>query len=208
MDNLPWPEVVGSEDLRPEYRQVVEPRLRAFVRNGDDVMCVGVFTRKGQRCKLCDYHPITWNYVIENLATHQRLIAGCRCIENYEIILKEWGYHPEYLVFPTYFLRYARWMTDETKGGNPGAIHFHDDFLHRAEVDPIRAVEEAGGTRYDMLAHVPVKTLRASHPGQPVSGDTACTLALNERLGLPAGGGRQESEDAGPAPSVDDDIPF
>src|SRR5262249_13107057 len=130
--------------LRPEYREIVEPRLRRFVRNGDDVLCVGVFTLQGQQRKVCDHKPITWNYIIENLATHQRLIAGSECICNYEVILKEWGYQPEYIVYPTYFLRYARWITEgcEHQEGNPRAIRFHDDFVGRATVNSKDVVQE------------------------------------------------------------------
>jgi hypothetical protein len=144
--------------LRPEYRQIVESRLRRFVRNADDVMCVGVFTLQDQQCKVCDYHPITWNYIIENLATHERLIAGSECICNYEVILKEWGYQPEYIVYPTYFLRYARWITEgsEHQEGNPLAIRFHDDFLDRATVDARQVIQEVS-TGANLLAHVPEK---------------------------------------------------
>jgi hypothetical protein len=55
--------------LRPEYRQRVELRLRQFVRNGDDVMCVGAFLLSDGQCKVCDHHPVFWHYIIENLAS-------------------------------------------------------------------------------------------------------------------------------------------
>lgn len=63
-------------NIRPEYRATVEKTLREFVRNGDDVMCVAVFCIQDRTCQVCGHHPITWNYLIENLVTHQVLIAG------------------------------------------------------------------------------------------------------------------------------------
>src|SRR5207302_1650502 len=61
-------------DMRPEYRETVEKTLREFVRNGDDVMCVAIFCIQDRTCQVCGHHPITWNYLIENLVTHQLLI--------------------------------------------------------------------------------------------------------------------------------------
>jgi hypothetical protein len=121
-------------DMRPEYRETVENTLHDFVRNGDDVMCVAVFCIQDRTCQVCGHHPITWNYLIENLATHQPLIAGSECIRNYEIVLRDWGYQPEFVVYPTYFARFTRWLTDEVEG-NPNSIQVHDRFLNRVSID-------------------------------------------------------------------------
>jgi hypothetical protein len=125
---------VVMNGMRPDYRETVEQTLREFVRNGDDVMCVAVFCIQDRACQVCGHHPITWNYLIENLVTHQPLIAGSECIRNYEIVLRDWGYRPAFVVYPTYFARFTRWLIDEAEG-NPHSIQIHDRFLDRVRVD-------------------------------------------------------------------------
>jgi hypothetical protein len=121
-------------DMRPEYREVVETTLRQFVRNGDDVMCVAVFCIQDRTCQVCGHQPITWNYLVENLVTHQPIIAGSECIRNYEIVLRDWGYRPAFVVYPTYFARFTRWLIDPVEG-NPNSLQVHDRFVDRARVD-------------------------------------------------------------------------
>lgn len=121
-------------DMRPEYRERVEKTLREFVRNGDDVMCVAVFCIQDRTCQVCGHHPITWNYLIENLVTHQPLIAGSECIRNYEVVLRDWGYRPAFVVYPTYLAQFTRWLTEDTEG-NPNSVQIHNRFLDRVRVD-------------------------------------------------------------------------
>jgi hypothetical protein len=111
---------------------------------------------------VCDYERITHNFIIENLKTHDYLIAGCKCIRNYEVILSEWGYRPEYIVYPSYFLRYTSWTTDgwEGEGGDPSAIQVHDRFLDRAAVDS-RSVVEVKVPGATLREYVPVKRIPA-----------------------------------------------
>jgi hypothetical protein len=120
--------------MRPEYRETVEKTLCEFVRNGDDVMCVAVFCVQDRTCQVCGHHPITWNYLIENLVTNRPLIAGSECIRNYEVVLRDWGYRPAFVVYPTYFARFTRWLTDGAEG-NPNSVQIHDRFLDRVRVD-------------------------------------------------------------------------
>lgn len=122
------------DGMRQEYREIIEKTLCGFVRNGDDVMCVAVFAVQDRTCEVCGYRPITWNYLIENLATHEPLIAGSECVRNYETVLRNWGYAPAFVVYPTYFARFTRWLTGEEQG-NPNAVQIHDRFLDRIKVD-------------------------------------------------------------------------
>src|SRR4051812_17889824 len=66
--------------MRPEYREAIENTLRTFVQSGDDCMCIAVFCIQDRVCQVCGHHPITWNYLVENLGTHEILIAGSECI--------------------------------------------------------------------------------------------------------------------------------
>jgi hypothetical protein len=118
-------------DLSPEYRKAIEASLKDFVTNGDDVACIGYFVYEYGQCKMCDHVPIKWHYVLENLRSHRCLIVGSECIENYQTILCEWGYQPEYLVFPSFLRAYARWIL----GKNPNAIVFDDGIVMRFQAD-------------------------------------------------------------------------
>jgi hypothetical protein len=121
-------------DMRSDYRVAVEKTLREFVHNGADVMCVATFCIQNRSCQVCGHHPITWNYLIENLVTHQPLIAGSECIRNYEIVLRDWGYRPAFVVYPTYLARFTRWLNDGAEG-NPNSIQIHDRFIERVQVN-------------------------------------------------------------------------
>ncbi len=121
-------------DMRPEYRERIEKTLRKFVRSGDDVMCIAVFCIQDRICQVCGHFPITWNFLIENLATHEPLIAGSECIRNYESVLRDWGYQPAFVVYPTYLSRFTRWLV-EPPDGNPNSVQIHDRFLDRVQVD-------------------------------------------------------------------------
>src|SRR5207249_5070174 len=57
--------------------------------------------------------------------------VGSECIENYQVILSEWGYRPEYLVFPSFLRAYARWILDK----NPKAVVFDDGVAMRFKAD-------------------------------------------------------------------------
>jgi hypothetical protein len=118
-------------DFSAEYRAAIEASLREFVNNGDDVVCIGYFVYNSGQCKMCDHVPIKWHYVLENLRSRKTLIVGSECVENYQRILSEWGYRPEYLVFPTFLRAYARWILEK----NPNAVVFDDGIVMRFRVD-------------------------------------------------------------------------
>lgn len=118
-------------DFSPVYRAAIEASLKKFVNDGDDVACIGYFVHKYGQCKMCGHVPIKWHYVLENLRSHQCLIVGSECVENYQTILSEWGYRPEYLVFPSFLRAYARWILEK----NPNAVVFDDGVVMRFQAD-------------------------------------------------------------------------
>jgi hypothetical protein len=58
-------------------------------------------------------------------------IVGSECIENYQVILSEWGYRPEHVVFPSFLRAYARWILEM----NPKAVVFDDGIAMRFRAD-------------------------------------------------------------------------
>jgi hypothetical protein len=131
----------------PEYRSAIEASLREFVSDGDDVVCIGYFVFKYGQCKMCEHVPIKWHYVLENLRSRATLIVRSECIENYQVILSEWGYRPEYLVFPSFLRAYARWILEK----NPSAVIFDDGVAMRFQADGgaiIRANSQPSGLQH------------------------------------------------------------
>jgi|SRR5579885_401192 len=118
-------------DFSAKYRAAIEASLRKFVNDGDDVVCIGYFVYQYGQCKMCEHVPIKWHYVLENLRSRATLIVGSECIENYQVILSEWGYRPEYLVFPSFLRAYARWILEK----NPNAVVFDDGVAMRFQAD-------------------------------------------------------------------------
>jgi hypothetical protein len=80
---------------------------------------------------MCEHVPIKWHYVLENLRSRAILIVGSECVENHQVILSEWGYRPEYLVFPSFLRAYARWILEK----NPNAVVFDDGVAMRFQAD-------------------------------------------------------------------------
>lgn len=117
--------------FRPHYRAIIEGRLKGFVRNGDDVACIGFYAHAYGQCEMCDHTPIKRHFVLENLTTHKSLIVGRECVENYQVILKEWGYNPAFLVFPELLRHSAKWVTQN----NPDALVFDNAVLFFCQVD-------------------------------------------------------------------------
>ncbi|MGB3308268.1 MAG: pentapeptide repeat-containing protein [Nodosilinea sp.] len=107
------------------YRQAIEESLKDFVRNGDDIVCIGYYFHEDGHCEMCGHHPIKWHYILENLQNHSQIHVGSECIQNFQIILSEWGYRPEYIVFPNYLRPYTRWILNK----NPQSIVFNDDIV-------------------------------------------------------------------------------
>jgi hypothetical protein len=114
-----------------EYREAIEESLEAFVNNGDDVACIGYYILCYSHCRMCGHTPIKWHYILENLRTHQSLIVGSECVTNYQTILREWGYKPEYIVFPKCLKAYARWIIAK----NPDAVVYNDGLVMRMKTD-------------------------------------------------------------------------
>jgi hypothetical protein len=112
----------------PQYEERVETTFRQFVKPGDSVMCIALFALEGQSCQVCGKEGIKWNYVIENLRSHELVVAGSECIRNYEIILSRWGFEPRVIVFPTSFEWFTRYLVQGDEG-NPRAVEVHDRFL-------------------------------------------------------------------------------
>jgi hypothetical protein len=123
----------------PEYRAAIEETLRNFVKEGDDVACIGYFARQGGQCRMCGKQPITWHYVLENLNTHQWLVTGNECVKNYQIILAEWGWRPDYVVFPEFLRCVTPWILEE----NPNAVVFNDGVVMRYQVDCREVIDRA-----------------------------------------------------------------
>lgn len=108
-----------------DYQQAIEESLKAFVRNGDDIVCIGYYAYEYGHCEMCGHNPIKWHYILENLQSYSQMHVGSECIQNFQIILSNWGYRPEYVVFPNCLKPYTRWILDK----NPQAIVFNDDIV-------------------------------------------------------------------------------
>jgi hypothetical protein len=115
----------------PDYRTAIEASLRAFVNNGDSVACIGCYVYEYGDCHMCPKKGIKWHYVLENLRTHHWLIVGSECIENYGVILSEWGYRPVFIDFPEFLRPYTAWILKD----NPDVVVFNDTVVKRFQVD-------------------------------------------------------------------------
>ncbi len=109
-------------EFSAKYRSDIEASLGAFVRNGDDVAALGYFVFQHGNCQMCGHTPIKWHYILENLQSHSHLVVGSECIQNYQVILSEWGYRPEFIYFPIFLQPFVKWVLDK----NPKAIRFDD----------------------------------------------------------------------------------
>lgn len=112
-------------NLSKRYREVIEAALAAFVCNGDNVACTGVFICESGTCQLCGHKPIKWHYILENLRNNSRLCVGSECIQNYQVILSEWGYKPAYIVFPYCLQGFTAWILEK----NERSIIFNDNIV-------------------------------------------------------------------------------
>lgn len=108
-----------------DYRQTIEESLKAFICNGDDIVCIGYYVYEYGHCEMCGHNPIKWHYILENLQNHSQMHVGSECIQNFQVILSKWGYRPEYIVFPNCLKPYTRWILEK----NPQAIVFNDDIV-------------------------------------------------------------------------------
>src|SRR5580765_3282249 len=134
-------------DFSLKYRAVIEARLRAFVNDGDDVAGIGYYTFCYGKCEMCPKEGIRWHYILENLRSGATLIVGSECIVNYQLILSEWGYHPEHVVFPNFLRPYAGWILEK----NPNAVVFNDGIVMRFRANSgaiIRANSKPAGLQH------------------------------------------------------------
>jgi hypothetical protein len=129
-------------DFSQLYRQAIEASLTAFTQCGDDVACIGYFIREYGECQMCGHAPIKWHYVLENLRQKSVLIVGSECVENYQIILEEWGYSPRHIVFPTFMKRVAGWILEK----NPMAVVFDDGIVMRFSADCETLIKAQGAS--------------------------------------------------------------
>lgn len=113
---------VKNDGFSNSYRAAIETTLGAFVENGNDVACTGVYIYEYGRCDLCGHQPIKWHYILENLSSRNQIVVGSECIRNYKSILEEWGYRPAYVVFPECLRQFTHWILDE----DSRAIQFSD----------------------------------------------------------------------------------
>lgn len=135
------------DDFSPRYREVIEASLTTFVQKGDDVVCVGYYARHGGVCEMCGHHPITWHFIVENLRTYQPLVVGSECVGNWQTILAERGWVPDYIVFPERLRAYTHWILKD----HPNAIVFNDNVVMRSQVDCQPIIAEglkAGGMQH------------------------------------------------------------
>jgi hypothetical protein len=175
-----------------QYRQAIEASLKAFVKNGNDVICAGYYVLEYGQCQMCTHAPIKWHYILENLGSGRSLIVGSECVTNYQTILAEWGYKPEYIVFSERLSAGTGWILEK----NPNAIIFNDGIVMRMSVDcgAIIAARQQKG-KMDHYVYV-----------QPTgSGDSASLeVVRQDTLKEPAkdpNGNDDENDDGG-------DIPF
>jgi hypothetical protein len=126
-----WNDEGSMSDFSPEYRAAIEESLKKFVNNGDDVACIGYYVFRYGNCQMCPKEGIRWHYVLENLRTHSWLIVGSECVDNYCVILSEWGYTPQHIFFPNFLRPYSRWLLEKM----PEAVVFDDGVVMRFQVD-------------------------------------------------------------------------
>lgn len=119
------------QNLSGSYRESIENSLRQFTENGNDIVCSGFFVFEYGCCQLCGHSPIKWHYVLRNLQTKAQIHVGSQCISNFQIILSEWKYQPEYVVFPKGLRNFASWILE----ANPRSIIFDDDIASFIDKD-------------------------------------------------------------------------
>ena len=118
--------------LGKEYKEKIQKRLKRFLNDGDPIGCIGVYKYEYGSCELCSHTPIKWHYMLKNYTTNQVMVAGSECVNNYQVILQEWGYSPAFITFPFLFKNsFTHWIK------NPKAIVFNDDLISHFELNAI-----------------------------------------------------------------------
>jgi hypothetical protein len=182
-------------EFSPEYRAAIEASLKDFVNNGDDVACIGYFVYHYGQCNMCGHVPIKWHYILENLRSHGHMIVGSKCVENYQAVLSDWGYRPEYLVFPSFLRAYAKWILNK----NPNAVVFDDGIVMRFQAD-CRAIIDASSQ--------PAGLRQYRHATRSVVGGSEQVVGIDESgrqfaVGLSSNNDLDEQVDSGPETESD-----
>lgn len=128
----------------PEYLARISASLHRFLKNGDDVVCVGYYLHHYGECELCSHAPIKWHYVLANLRGDQMLTVGSECVENYTMMLSQWGYKPDYIVFPHFLRRFTSWIQCQ------GGVAYGDGPVMRFKGDARRGIP-AGAEAFRVL---------------------------------------------------------
>jgi len=88
--------------MSTEYWKILEKRLKEFWKPGQEVICIRVFKKEDSQCELCDYQPITWNFVLINIQTTNALRVGSRCVKNFRKVIDGLDSEAKFLLFDKY----------------------------------------------------------------------------------------------------------
>ena len=73
------------------YRKIIKERLRNFWEKCDDINIIDCFVKDGNKCDLCGYYPIKFNFILENSGTKELLIVGSNCVYNIKQAIEDLG---------------------------------------------------------------------------------------------------------------------
>lgn len=69
------------------YDEIIRETIGGFCSPQDLVVCRYVFKKPNQTCYMCGKHPITWNYVLHNVESGDKLVVGSECVVNLSLVV-------------------------------------------------------------------------------------------------------------------------
>lgn len=84
-----------------EYWRTLEPKIKAFWKPGQEIVCIEIFKSKGGWCDLCG-EPISWVHSLINMETAEALNVGFNCLNSFQKVLQKLGLAEKFLLFNKY----------------------------------------------------------------------------------------------------------
>lgn len=126
------------------YDEIIGLTISGFCSPKDVVVCRYVFKKPNQTCFMCGKHPISWNYVLYNVDTGDRMVVGSECVVNFSRVAGQPLVFPKEYAFAVDFIN--------KKVPNAARIADYDLLQTIGDIDFLRApiLEDDGGFRRQM----------------------------------------------------------
>ncbi len=110
-----------------EYWRMLEPKVKAFWKPGEDIICTRVFRRSNNECYICGNTHIERHHVLLNSISNKTIDVELCCVINIKKKLESLGYNQKILFFEKY--------TEE-------ADHLNNQYKGTAQVVMFHSIED------------------------------------------------------------------